>query len=86
MSLSQVNPHLEAEGGETSMSDLRTAEEVFAPYVLLRTNDSLGGGASDYRVVPFVLSRTGTPRMRLFTGPVAAAATADEPADPKAGR
>jgi len=68
------------------MSDLRTAEEVFAPYVLLRTNDSRGGGASDDGVVPFVLSRTGTPRMRLPTSPVAAPATAGGPADPKAGR
>lgn len=68
------------------MSDLRTAEEVFAPYVLLRTSDSRGGGATDDGAVSVGLPRAATPRMRLFTGPVTAAATADEPADPKAGR
>ncbi len=68
------------------MSDLRIAEEVFAPYVLLRTSESRGGGASDDGAVSVGLPRTGTPRLRLSTGPVAAATTADEPADPKAGR
>lgn len=68
------------------MSDLRTAEEVFAPYVLLRTSDSRGGGASDHGVVPVGLPQAGTPRMRLPTSPVAAPATADEPVDPKAAK